>query len=40
MGKTSIFVVLIILTAGYAGADIMIYGQGTDVTISRPYCST
>jgi predicted small secreted protein len=40
MSKMSIFVVLSILTAGCATADIMIYGQGTDVTISRPYCST
>jgi hypothetical protein len=40
MSKISIFVVFIILTAGYVTADVMVYGEGTDVTISRPYCST
>jgi hypothetical protein len=33
-------VTLVLLTLGYAGADVMVYGQGDDVTISRPYCST
>jgi|GEM_PF-1775182 len=40
MGKAGIFVVLIVLTTGYTNADVMVYGQGDDVTISRPYCST
>jgi hypothetical protein len=39
MGKVGIFVVLITLTACFTTADVMIYGQGDDVTISRPYCS-
>jgi hypothetical protein len=40
MSKLGIFVVLIVLTSCYTAADVMVYGQGDDVTISRPYCST
>ena len=33
-------VTVVLLTVGYARADVMTYGQGGDVTLSRPYCST
>lgn len=31
---------LVLLAASYTTADVMVYGQGDDATISRPYCST
>lgn len=40
MSKVGLTVISIMVVAGYAGADVMVYGQGTDVTLSRPYCST
>jgi hypothetical protein len=39
MGKVGLAVMSILIVAGYADADVMVYGQGDDVTISRPYCS-